>query len=55
MGMFGNEKNFENAIERSFISPEGGYEKRSHLYDKKTCTLCKQFHQLYKRFTGRCL
>lgn len=48
MGMFGNEKNFEDAIERSFISPEGGYEKGSHLYDKKLALYVNSFINFIK-------
>ncbi len=35
MGIFGNEKNFENAIEASFISPEGGYTKGNSEYNQQ--------------------
>lgn len=34
MPEFGKEKDFENAIEKFFISPEGGYQKGSDTYDK---------------------
>lgn len=34
MPEFGKENNFESAIERFFISPEGGYQKGSDTYDK---------------------
>ena len=62
MGIFGNEKDFENAIERSFISPEGGYEKGSRLYDKKLALYVDSLINFIKdsqenswnRYLGKC-
>ena len=35
MGIFGLEKNFEDAIEKFFISPEGGYVKGNSVYNQR--------------------
>lgn len=45
---FGKEKDFENAIEKFFISPEGGYEKGSRPYDKRLALYVDSFINFIK-------
>lgn len=45
---FGKEKDFENAIEKFFISPEGGYEKGTRPYDKRLALYVDSFINFIK-------